>query len=67
MCNLYMNPFEQRFFSTYGVTIDNDGLALSTLLQWIFRSAIREGKEVDLYIPSSRLRNLLNKYLNGEF
>lgn len=67
MCNLYMNPFEQRFFSTYGVTIDNDGLALSTLLQWIFRSAIRDGKPINIYIPSSRLRTLLNKYLNGEF
>ncbi len=67
MCNLYMNPFEQRFFSTYGVAIDNDGLALSTLLQWIFRSAIRDEKPINIYIPSSRLRILLNKYLNGEF
>ena len=67
MCNLYMNPFEQRFFSTYGVAIDNDGLALSTLLQWIFRSAIRDEKPIDIYIPSSRLRILLNRYLNGEF
>ena len=62
-----MNPFEQRFFSTYGVAIDNDGLALSTLLQWIFRSAIRDEKPIDIYIPSSRLRILLNRYLNGEF
>ena len=67
MCNLYMNPFEQRFFSTYGVSIDNDGLALSTLLQWIFRSAIRDEKPIDIYIPSLRLRTLLYKYLNGEF
>lgn len=62
-----MNPFEQRFFSAYGVTIDNDGLALSTLLQWIFKSAIRDEKPIDIYIPFLRLRTLLNRYLNGEF
>lgn len=67
MCNLYINPFQQKFFASYGVTVDNDGLALSTLLQWLFRSAIRDGKEVYIYLPSKRMRELLYKYLKGEF
>lgn len=66
VCNLYMNPFEAKFFSSYDITVDQDGLALSTLLQWIFRSAIREGNSINIYLPSERMRQLLINYLNGQ-
>jgi hypothetical protein len=61
--NRYLNPIEKNFFSQHGVKIDEDSLALSDLLQWLFRSAIREGKTIDLYIPSKRMRNLLIDWL----
>ncbi|SMC55401.1 hypothetical protein SAMN02746065_10489 [Desulfocicer vacuolatum DSM 3385] len=40
-----------------------DTLALSTLLQWIWRSAIRKGEKVRVYIPSKRMRDLLINWL----
>ena len=61
-----MNPNEVQFFSSYDIQIDQDGLALSTMLQWIWRSAIRDDKSIQIYIPSKRMRDLLKQYLDGE-
>jgi hypothetical protein len=66
LANRYMNPVTKQFFKSHGVKVDEDLWALSELLQWLFRSAIRKGKPVNLYIPSSRMRGLLERYLNGE-
>lgn len=49
-----------------GLRMSQDHYALSTLVQWVFRSAIREGKPINLYIPSERMRNLFILWLNGE-
>ena len=64
--NRYMNPVTYQFFKSHGIKVDEDLWALSELIQWLFRSAIRRGKPVHLYIPSSRMRELLEKYLSGE-
>jgi hypothetical protein len=64
--NRYMNPIEKHFFDQQNVKVDEDLLALSDLLQWIFRSAVREGKPVHIYVPSRRMRDLLKKWLNNE-
>lgn len=45
------------------VNIDEETWALSELIQWLFRSAIREENEINLYIPSKRMRNLLQEWL----
>lgn len=62
--NLFMNPFYKKYFVSQGVDVDEDKYALSELVQWIFRSAIRDGKEVWIYIPSKRMRTLLVNWLN---
>jgi len=59
ICNRFTNPCIEQFFTANGVQINDDAVALSELVQWIFRSAIREGNDVDLYIPSERMRTLL--------
>lgn len=64
--NRYLNPLESNFFTQYNVTVDQDLLALSDLLQWLYRSAIREGQAINLYIPSSRMRELLKAWLDNE-
>ncbi|WP_160719826.1 DEAD/DEAH box helicase family protein [Bacillus sp. USDA818B3_A] len=64
--NRFMNPVEVKFFQYHEVNVDEDFWALSELIQWLFRSRIRRGKPIELYIPSSRMRDLLEKYLNGE-
>lgn len=66
LANRFMNPVEKKFFQFHNVNVDEEYWALSELIQWLFRSRIRRGETIDLYIPSSRMRNLLEKYLNGE-
>jgi hypothetical protein len=61
--NVFLNPIVSQFFINKGVKIDEEGYALSEMLQWIWRSAIRNGEEIYIYIPSSRMRRLLDEYL----
>ena len=46
-----------------GVEIDEDEFALSEMLQWIFRSAVRNGEEIWIYVPSRRMRSLLLSWI----
>ena len=62
--NRFMNPIIKNFFEQNGICINEDGYALSELIQFIFRSAVRNGKKVDVYIPSRRERELLLGWLN---
>ncbi|MEC0167495.1 DEAD/DEAH box helicase family protein [Paenibacillus graminis] len=57
--NRFANPEEKLFFGKYGIELDQDALAVSDLLQWIWRSRIRNGQPIKLYLPSSRMRSLL--------
>lgn len=62
----YLSPIIVNFFSKRDIEINQDLFALSELLQWIWRSQIRDGKPINLYIPSERMRNLLLKWAKGE-
>lgn len=64
--NRYMNPITKKFFTSKGVHVDEELFALSELLQWLFRSRIRKGESINLYLPSKRMRTLLEKYLNND-
>lgn len=52
------------------VSIDNDMYALSIMIQWIWRSRIRnqqlslEDRKINLYLPSKRMREILLNWLN---
>lgn len=64
--NRYVNTVLYNYFKEkYQISIDQDAFALSELVQWIWRSAIRDGEEITLYIPSLRMRELLIGWLNG--
>jgi len=61
--NRYISPFLVNYFKGKDISINQDVYALSEMLQWIFRSRIRNDEEVNIYIPNTRMRNLLKKYL----
>ena len=63
IANLFMNVNEKKFYQMHGITVNEDAYALSIMVQWIWRSAIRDGKEVYLYIPSRRMRTLLANWI----
>ena len=65
MANRFVDPNLFKFFSERDIEINSDHFALSEMLQWIWRSAIRDNKPINLYIPSSRMRELLIDWMNS--
>lgn len=65
LINLYLNPVIKNYFIAQGVDVDEDGYALSEMLQFIWRSAIRQGLPINLYVPSSRMRTMLKEWIEN--
>ena len=63
--NNFPRPWELHYFRKREIEFDDDTYALAILIQWLFRSAIRRGEEVWIYIPSARMRNLLVQWLDN--
>lgn len=61
--NLYMSPRAKNYYAKHNIIPDEGERALSTMIQWIWRSAIRDGKPIHIYIPSERMRNLLTDWI----
>lgn len=61
--NIFMNVGQKLFYQGNGVEVNEDDYALSIMVQWIWRSAIRDGKEIWIYIPSKRMRDLLINWI----
>ena len=66
LVNRFNSPIIINFFKDRGANIDEDAFALSEMLQFIWRTAIRDGKPINVYVPSKRMRNLLKTWLNGQ-
>ena len=57
--NVFADVDIQIYFENRGFTVDSERLATSVMVQWLWRSRLRDGKEIWLYLPSSRMRKLL--------
>ena len=64
LVNVFPNTSVRNYLVRCGIEMDQDRYALSEMIQWIWRSAIRDGREINLYIPSKRMRTLLINWLN---
>lgn len=62
--NRFMSPILKNFFLSKGVEVDEEMYVLSEFIQWIWRSTIRDGNDIYIYIPSERMRSILNKYFD---
>lgn len=64
--NVYMMPWMKNYLVRIGSgDVNQDMYALSVLIQWVFRSAIRKDEEIWLYIPSKRMRYVFTQWLNN--
>lgn len=61
--NIFMNVNEKTFYEAHGIKVDENAYALSILVQWIWRSSIRDGDDIYLYLPSRRMRALLTSWI----
>lgn len=63
LVNRFYNPSVKNMFDKINIKIDLEEFALSEMLQFIWRSGIRDNKEIWIYIPSVRMRVLLEEWL----
>ena len=63
LCNRYFNPNIINFLSKKGFDFNQKDYALSESIQFIWRSAIRIARPVEIFIPSSRMRNILKDWI----
>lgn len=62
-CDLSLNPMLAGLFADHGVRFSQEQFALSALIQWVWRSRVRKGEPVYLYLPSRRIRKLFRDWL----
>ena len=63
LVNRFPDTMSKNFFQMHNIELNDDDFALSEMVQWIWRSAIRNGEDIWIYIPSSRMRRLLETWL----
>ena len=59
----HMNPYVARWLEDNSRAFD-DAYALTELIQWVWRSRVRKGQPITLYLPSPRMRQLMEEWLN---
>lgn len=65
--NIFANPSIMKLLLKKNISVNQEVFAVSEMVQFIFRSCIRDGKKIYLYIPSRRMRSLLESWLSGNF
>ena len=58
----HVNPYVARWLEDNTRAFD-DAYALTELIQWVWRSRIRNGQPITLYLPSPRMRRLMEEWL----
>lgn len=66
LANIFHHPDIKGFFRQKGLGLDDDLYALSEMIQWVWRSQIRRGDPIMVYIPSQRMRTLFIDWLDGD-
>jgi len=68
LCDLHLQPEKIRYYKQFNIEYNQDLYAVSTLLQWMWRSRIRKqatdgSNEIWIYVPSKRMRSLLEQWI----
>ena len=67
LMNVFIQPYIKQVCDGTDFVVDEDLVSLSHLVQFVFRSALRKGEAIKVYIPSSRMRELFKDYLEGVY
>ena len=63
LLDIYEPPVIKNWFAARGQMTNERVYALNMLVQWVWRSAVRDGQKIRLYLPSQRMRNILYEWL----
>ncbi|WP_153305839.1 hypothetical protein [Desulfogranum mediterraneum] len=61
--NVFPQPEIEKTVQAFDLNYNRDQYALHVLIQWVWRSAIRKGERIRLYLPSDRMRRILLEWL----
>lgn len=70
LCDRYPDLNLTRFFDHHGIKLDNDQYRLNELIQFVWRSNIRDSnsnKDVNVYIPLKGMRELFSHWLTSNY
>lgn len=67
MYNAHMHPEPYKYLLERGTEFapSQERYSITELLQWTYRSSVRNDEPINLYIPSIRMRGLLEKWMSG--
>jgi hypothetical protein len=54
LANRLSLPVIKSYFEDRGIKVNDDSYALSEMIQWVWRSGIRRGDPITVFIPSDR-------------
>ena len=61
--NIFATPYMKQYLNRVGVAFNEEQYALAQMVQWVWRSRIRNGQEIWIYIPSRRMRELFTNWM----
>ena len=64
--NTFFPSSSVNYLRKNDVDFDQDTYALYHMLRWISRSAVRNGENVTVYVPSKRMRGLLENWMEEQ-
>jgi len=60
----YPNPFVTKWLGTFSKEFA-DAYALTELIQWVWRSRVRKGEPITVYLPSQRMFSVFESWLKN--
>lgn len=63
--DLHLNRALTHFYDKHGIRYNEREWALSTMIQFLWRSRLRNSEEIWLYLPAARMREILYEYLDN--
>ena len=70
-CSHLIYPYDQHVNPVVAKRLEdstgafNDAYALTELIHWVWRSRVRRGEPITIYLPSPRTRRLFEEWLAG--
>lgn len=61
----HLNPYVRRWLGLAEDRSADDQYAITELIQWLYRTGVRRGERIVVYMPSERMRRLLRWWLEG--
>lgn len=61
--DIFPRPTKKGWYESFGGKYPERDVALSTMVQWIYRGQIRRGKKIHVFVPSERMRGYLEDWI----